>query len=80
MALHKGIKIYQYPDDWLGKARFHKTCLQHTQTLVILYHELIWMVNMEKLELDPKQVFDFVGYHFKEGKGQTHPIALAGLK
>ena len=38
-------------------------------------------MNKEKTELEPKQVFNFVGYQFdlKEGQGQTHTRALAGL-
>ena len=41
------------------------------------------MVNIEKPELDPKQVFDFIGYQFGlkgggggGGQGQTHPRAF----
>ena len=33
MAIHKGIRIYQYLDDWLVRARSHQVCLQHTQDL-----------------------------------------------
>ena len=34
MAIHKGIRIYQYLDDWLVRATSLQTCLQHTQGLV----------------------------------------------
>ena len=70
MALQKGIRIHQYLDNWLVWVRFHQICLQHTQTLVALCQDLGWLLNLEKAELDPKQVFDFVGYQFdlKEGK------------
>ena len=34
MAIHKGIRIHQYLDDWLVRARSHQACLQHTQNLV----------------------------------------------
>ena len=54
MVLHKGIRIHQYLDDWLVRARSHRACLQHTQTLVALCRELGWLVNKEKSELDPK--------------------------
>ena len=75
MALQRGIKIHQYLDDWLVTARSHHTCLQHTQTLAALCRELGWLVNREKSELDPKQVFNFVGYQFdlKEGKARPTP-------
>ena len=70
MTLQKGIRIHQYLDDWLVRARCNQTCLQHTQTLVALCQDLGWLVNMDKSKLEPKKVFDFVGYQFdlKEGK------------
>ena len=73
MALQKGIRIHQYLDDWLVRATFHQTCLQHTQTLVALYRGLDWLVNKEKSELDPKQVFNFVGYQFDLREGEFRP-------
>ena len=73
MALQRGIRIHQYLDDWLVGARFHNTCLQHTQTLVALCQELGWLVNREKSELVPKQVFNFVGYQFDLNEGRVRP-------
>ena len=74
MDLQRGIRIQQYLDDWLVRATSHQSCLQHTQTLVALCRELGWLVN-KKSELDPKQVFNFVGYQFdlKEGKFRPTP-------
>ena len=34
MAIHKGIVIHQYLDDWLVKATSHRGCLRHTPELV----------------------------------------------
>ena len=34
MAIHKGIRIHQYLDDWLGRATSHQVCLQNTLDLV----------------------------------------------
>ena len=70
IALQKGVRINRYLHDWLVRSRSHQTCLQHTQSLVAICQDLGWLVNMEKSELDSKQVFDFVGYQFdlKEGK------------
>ena len=34
MAIHKVLRIHQYLDDWLVRARSHQACLQHTQELV----------------------------------------------
>ena len=73
MALQKGIRIHQYLDDWLVRASTHDTCLQHTQTLVTLCQELGWLVNKEKSELVPKQVFNFVGYQFDLKEGKVRP-------
>ena len=73
MALQKGIRIHQYLDDWLVRASTHDTCLQHTQTLVTLCQELGWLVNKEKSELVPKQVFNFVGYQFDLKEGRVRP-------
>ena len=58
MAMHKGIRIHQYLNDWLVRATSHQVCLQHTQDLVKICQELGWLVNLEKSELEPKQVFD----------------------
>ena len=73
VAFQKGIRIHQYLDDWLVRASTHHTCLQHTQTLVTLCQELGWLVNKEKLELVPKQVFNFVGYQFDLKEGKVRP-------
>ena len=62
MAIHKGIRIHQYLDDWLVRATSHQACLQHTHNLVEICQKLGWLVNLDKSELDPKQIFDFVGY------------------
>ena len=64
MALHRGIRILQYLDDWFVRANSHQTCLQHRQPVVVLCQELGWMMNIEKSEQEPKQIFDFVGYPF----------------
>ena len=71
MTLQRGIRIHQYLDDWLVRATSHQTCLQHTQTLVALCRELGWLVN--KSELEPKQVFNFVSYQFDLREGKVRP-------
>ena len=73
MAIHKGIRIHQYLDDWLVRATSPQTCLKHTQTLVKMCPDLGWLVNLEKSELEPKQVFDFVGYRFDLRSGRVRP-------
>ena len=71
MAIHKGIRIHQYLDDWLVRARSHQICLQHTQDLVKMCRQLGWLVNLEKSELEPQQVFDFVSYQFDLRSGRV---------
>ena len=73
MALQRAISTHQYLDDWLVRASTHDTGLQHTQTLVTLCQELGWLVNKEKSELAPKQVFNFVGYQFDLKEGKVRP-------
>ena len=73
MAIHKGIRIHQYLDDWLVRATSLQVCLQHTQDLVKICQELGWLVNLEKSELELKQVFDFVGYQFDLRVSEVRP-------
>ena len=73
MAIHKSIRIHQYLDVWLVRATFHQVCLQHTQDLVKICQTLGWLVNLEKSELEPKQIFDFVGYQFDLRAGRVRP-------
>ena len=73
MAIHKDIRIHQYLDDWLVRDRSHQVCLQHTQDLVRMCQDLGWLVNLDKSELEPTQVFDFVGYQFDLRSGRVRP-------
>ena len=73
IAIHKGIRIHQYLDDWLVRGRSHQVCLPHTQDLVKMCQQLGWLVNLEKSELEPKQVFDFVGYQFDLKSSRVRP-------
>ena len=73
MATRRGIRIHQYLDDWLVREKSYQLCLQHTQILVEMCQELGWLVNMEKSELVPKQIFNFVGYQFDLESGRVRP-------
>ena len=73
MAQARGIRIHQYLDDWLLRAPSPEICLQHTQTLLALCQQLGWVVNMNKSDLVPKQVFNFVGYLFNLITGRVLP-------
>ena len=70
---YRGYRFHQYLDDWLIRTRSHQTYLQHTQILVAICQELGWLVNMEKSNLDPKQVFAFVGHQFDLKEGKVRP-------
>ena len=72
MAIHRGIRIHQYLDDLLVRAGPIKF-LSNTQILVKMCQDLGWLVNLEKSELEPKQVFDFVGYQFDLRSGRVRP-------
>ena len=73
MAQSQGIRIHQYLDDWLIRAPTEDSCHQGTQSLLALCQELGWMVNMQKSELEPQQVFDFVGYQYDLLNGLVRP-------
>ena len=73
LALRRGIRIHQYLDDWLVRAKSPQVCLQHTQKLMTLCKDLGWLVNEEKSELEPKQIFNFVGYQFDLEEGRVRP-------
>ena len=73
LAQNRGIRIHQYLDDWLVRAPSYQECLLHTQLLVNLCRDLGWVVNLDKSELIPKQVFNFVGYQYDLKTGRVRP-------
>ena len=73
MAQSWGIKIHQYLDNWLIRAPTKELCHQGTQSLLGLCKELGWIVNLQKSELEPKQVFEFVGYQYDLLHGLVKP-------
>ena len=73
MAMYKSIRIHQYLDDRLVRAASHQVCHQHTQDLVKICQELGWLVNLDKSELEPMQIFNFVGYQFDLRAGRVRP-------
>ena len=71
MAIHRDLRIRQYLDDWLVRARSHQAYPQHTKELVKMDQRLGWLVNLDKSELEPKENFDFVGYQFDLRSGRV---------
>ena len=64
MALSRGIRLHQYLDDWLIRAQSQEEAQINTQTVADLTQSLGWIINQEKSELKPTQVFSFVGYEY----------------
>jgi ribonuclease HI len=58
-----GHQLFQFLDDWLGQCSSYDLALERSKQTVALCHKLGLVVNTEKSELVPKQVFDFVGMH-----------------
>ena len=73
MALRLGISVHMYLDDWLIKANSCQEAHSATLTLLELTHNLGWIVNREKSDLLPKQVFTFLGQVFDLSKGVCYP-------
>ena len=64
MALSRGLRLYQYLDDWLIRSQSQEEAQVNTQAVVDLTQSLGWIINQEKSELKPTQVFSFVGYEY----------------
>ena len=57
MALSRGLRIHQYLDDWLIRSQSQEEAQVNTQAVVDLTQSLGWIINQEKSELKPTQVF-----------------------
>ena len=68
----EGYKNPPVPRRLVGESHIPPNLSPHTQTLVALCRELGWLVN-KKSELEPKQVFNFVGYQFDLREGKVRP-------
>ena len=64
MALSRGLRIHQYLDDWLIRSQSQEEAQVNTQAVVDLTQSLGWIINQEKSELKPTQVFSFMGYEY----------------
>ena len=59
MALSRGLRIHQYLDDWLIRSQSQEESQMDTQAVVDLTQSLGWIINQEKSELKPTQVFSW---------------------
>ena len=57
MALSRGLRLHQYLDDWLIRSQSQEEAQVNTQAVVDLTQSLGWIINQEKSELKPTQVF-----------------------
>ena len=73
MALSRGIRLHQYLDDWLIRAQSQEEAQVNTHTVVDLTQSLGWIINQEKSELKPTQVFSFVGYEYHLDSALVNP-------
>ena len=64
MALSRGLRLHQYLDDWLIRSQSQEEAQVNTQAVVDLTQSLGWIINQEKSELKPAQVFSSVGYEY----------------
>ena len=80
MALSKGLRLHQYLDDWLIRSQSREEALVNTQAVVDLTQSLGWIVNQQKSELNPTQVFSFVGYEYHLDSALVKPTQERWLK
>ena len=79
-SLTKGIGLHQYLDNWLIRAQSQEEAQVNTQTVVDMTQSLGWIINQEKSELKPAQVFSFVGYKYHLDSALVKPTQGRWLK
>ena len=80
MALTRGIRLNQYLDDWFIRGQSQEEAQVNTQTVEDLTQSLGWIINQEKSELKPTQVFSFVGYEYHLDSALVKPTQERWLK
>ena len=60
----RAITLHPYLDDWLARNQSHRALLEHRQFLLSLINSLGLIINYEKSDLVPAQVFTFIGMEF----------------
>ena len=79
MALSRGLRLHQYLD-WLIRSQSQEEAQVNTQAEVDLTQSLGWIINQEKSELKPTQVFSFVGYEYQLDSALVKPTQERWLK
>ena len=80
VALSRGLRLNQYLDDWLIRSQSQEEAQVNTQAVVDLTQSLGWIINQEKSELKPTQVFSFVGYEYHLDSALVKPTQERWLK
>ena len=60
----RAITLHPYLDDWLARNQNHRKLLEHRQFILLLINSLGLIINYEKSDLVPAQVFTFIGMEF----------------
>ena len=78
-ALSRGLRLHQYLDNWLIRSQLREEALVNTQAVVDLTQPLGWIINQEKSELNPTQVFFIRGLRIPPGFSpcKTHSREMA---
>ena len=60
----RAITLHPYLDDWLARNQNHQRLLEHRQFILSLINSLGLIINYEKSDLVPAQMFTFIGMEF----------------
>ena len=60
----RAITLHPYLDDWLARNQNRQRLLEHRQFILSLINSLGLIINYEKSDLVPAQVFTFIGMEF----------------
>ena len=60
----RAITLHPYLDDWLARNQNRRKLLEHRQFIMSLINSLGLIINYEKSDLVPAQVFTFIGMEF----------------
>ena len=60
----RAITLHPYLDDWLARNQNRRRMLEHRQFILSLINSLGLIINYEKSDLVPAQVFTFIGMEF----------------
>ena len=60
----RAITLHSYLDDWLARNQNRRRLLEHRQFILSLINSLGLIINYEKSDLVPAQVFTFIGMEF----------------